>query len=141
MIQLKSVPWHDVDEVWHLMESFVLPATEYSNGTLTPETVRAAIADRRMQAMVVVDEEGKIIGTMVTEIHKADTGFPYIHGVTIAGDRFDEWAPQANDLLKQWAKAIGAPFVSLNGRRGWVRKLASLGWKEQSVIVALEVGD
>ena len=141
MIQLRSVPWYDIDKVWPQVEPWVEPATEHSNGTLTPETVRLAIANRRMQAMVTVDEQGKIIGAMVTEIHKADAGFPYIHAVTLAGDRFDEWVVQANDLLRAWARSMGAPFVSLSGRRGWVRKLAGLGWREQSTVVAMEVGD
>lgn len=138
MIELRSVPFSDVDDVWHLMEGYVEEAVKYSSGTLTANSIREAIKERDMQAMVAV--EGKeVYGVMITSIHNATSGINYLHVVALAGDRFTEWRNDANELLKSWAHTFNAPFISLNGRRGWVKRLGDLGWKEDTVVMKLDL--
>ena len=139
MITMNSVPWHDIDDVWPDMEQYVQSAVDESHGTLTARAIQECIRDRDMQAMVAVDEDGEIVGVMVTEVLAAVSGVTYIYAVALAGDRFEEWRGQASDLLKQWATSMNAPFVLFQGRRGWVKRLADLGWREQSVVMALDL--
>jgi hypothetical protein len=92
-----------------------------------------------MQMAVAVDEENKIVGAITTEVHTAETGTHYLHAVTVSGERFDEWIGLANDLLQGFGRSLGAKFISMNGRRGWVKKLDKLGWHEQSVVMAINL--
>ena len=139
MIEMKSVPWHDIDEVWPLMVKYVEDVIEHSQGTLTAASIKDAIGLRDMQAMVAVDEEGEVVGVLITEVHKAVSGLGYIYVVALAGDRFDDWRETGNNLLKSWAVSMSAPMVCFNGRRGWMKKLTDLGWKETSVVMTLDL--
>lgn len=138
MIELRSVPSDQIERVWPAMREHVLPALKHSYGTLSEDTVRAAIAAQQMQAYVVVDND-KIIGAIITEVLRSLTGFRYLHGVTLAGERFDEWRPLAHALMRDWGREVGGPYATFTGRRGWTKKLADLGWKEHSVIMALDL--
>jgi hypothetical protein len=138
MIVMRTVPWHDITDVWLQIEPYVSQAVEHSYGTLTADAVLDAIENREMQAMVAVDEDNRIVGTLVTEVHRARSGMNYIHVVCLAGERFQEWKAQANDLLKGWAHTLDAPLIMATARRGWARRV-ELGWQEQAVTFVLDL--
>lgn len=139
MITMKAVAWHDIDEVWPLMEKYVQTAVDHSKGTLTNDSIRAAIRERDMQALVAVDEDDKIVGTVITEVHRAVSDLSYLYVVVVAGDRFNDWRMQANELLKKWALSMDAPYILTNGRRGLIKRLADMGWREDSVVMSLDL--
>ncbi len=139
MILMKSVPSWDIDAVWPDMVKYVENADELSRGTLTPETICTAIRERDMQALVAVDEDGEIIGVAITEIMIALSGLRILNIVALAGDRFDEWRDEGDRVLRAWARDVDTPMIHMTGRRGWVKKLSPLGWKESAVLMALDL--
>lgn len=51
----------------------------------------------------------------------------------LAGDRFDDWIEPMHDAIEKMARENECDGMELIGRRGWVRKLASFGWREAFV--------
>jgi hypothetical protein len=49
----------------------------------------------------------------------------------LSGDKFDEWKDPLNARLEVFAQENGCNGMELIGRRGWVRRLADLGWQER----------
>lgn len=139
MILMKSVPAYDIDAAWPDMVKYVENADELSRGTLTPETIRTALRERDMQALVAVDEDGEVIGVAITEIMVALSGLRILNIVALVGDRFDEWKAEGDRVLRAWAQSIDTPMIHMTGRRGWTKKLASLGWKESAVLMTLDL--
>jgi len=139
MITLKSVPSYDIDAVWHDIVGYLDFTETRSHGTMSAESIRDAIRDRDMQAMVVVDDDNEIIGVAVTELRSSPTGTRVLHIVALAGDRFDEWQEEGDRILRKWALSIEAPVVQLVGRRGWVKRLKPLGWQEDAVMMTLDL--
>lgn len=139
MIELKSVPHYTIDHVWPEMEEFVADVIAESRGTLSLEGIKESIRERDMQALVAVDERDEVIGVAITEIRIEMSGLRVFNIVALAGHRFDEWKEEGDRILRQWARSVEAPVVELSGRRGWVRKLANLGWKEEAVVMRLDL--
>ena len=88
---------------------------------------------------IVIDEENNIIGVALTEIRREMSGLRTFNIVGLGGARFDEWRDEGDRVLRAWARSVDAPVVQLIGRRGWVKKLADLGWKEEAVIMRLDL--
>ena len=139
MISIQGVHSSDIYHAWDEMLPFVEQALEHS-GTHTPDDVLQAISEREMQAYVVVDDiTDKVIGAIVTEILNYPNGRRVLNMVVLAGERFDEWHTLGDQMMRAWAKSIETPIIQLIGRRGWTRKLASDGWREQSVVMTLDL--
>lgn len=139
MIEMRSVPSFDIEEVWPLMENYVANVVvDHSHGTLTTDSILESIKNREMQAMVAAEDD-KVYGVLITETIVAGSGIKHIHVVAVAGDRFDEWLEKGNELLKGWAKSLDASFISTNGRKGLLRKLSKIGWKEDSVVMTMDI--
>lgn len=139
MIQMKRVPSFDIDAVWPDMIKYLENINELSRGLLTPDTVLDAIRERDMQALVAVDEDGEIIGVAITEIMIALSGLRVLNIVALAGDRFDEWKDEGDRVLRLWARDADTPMIHMVGRKGWTKKLASLGWTESAVMMSLDL--
>ena len=139
MIDLRSVPHYDIGHVWPEMARFVENVVAESRGTLSLEGIKESIRERDMQALVAVDEQDNVIGIAITEIRREISGMRIFNIVALAGERFDEWRDEGDRVLRQWARSIDAPVVELVGRRGWVKALANLGWKEEAVVMRLDL--
>lgn len=139
MITMRGVSNTDIDRVWPDIVGYLDFAEERSHGAMTADSILEAIRERDMQAMVAVDEENDIIGVAVTEIRNAPSGMRVLHIVALAGDRFAEWREEGDRVLRLWAQSVEAPIVQLVGRRGWTRQLEYLGWKEDAVMMTLDL--
>ena len=140
MIDLRSVPHYDIADTWYELEPHITALLEQDTcGTMTPDSIRRALIERDMQVLVPVDEENNIIGVALTEIRREMSGLRTFNIVGLGGARFDEWRDEGDRVLRAWARSVDAPVVQLIGRRGWVKKLADLGWKEEAVIMRLDL--
>lgn len=76
-------------------------------------------------------------GVMVTYV----SNFPRcrIVQVWLLGGDFEQVTSQHEAALIEWSKSIGAALLYVQGRRGWLRKLASRGYKQHQAIVCLEL--
>lgn len=57
----------------------------------------------------------------------------------LAGERIDEWIEGADDAVSRFARALDCTQVMAEGRKGWGRKLKSLGWRVDTVVTVKEI--
>lgn len=131
----------EVADWWPRLAPFIDSAIEYAHGTTSTVLLRqrcAPGADRPCWAFAVADGD-EVIGAAVTEDVTHPGGLHALHVIALGGRRFDEWVDDFNAMLRRAAYALGCEAVTASGRRGWVQKLRRLGWKEESVTVAMEI--
>ena len=55
------------------------------------------------------------------------------------GENIDDWIEEIVDRLKFEARASGCAYLQEIGRRGWVKRMEKLGFKEQATIMRCKV--
>lgn len=55
--------------------------------------------------------------------------------VTIAGSEFDKWVPICNMHIQMWAETHGCDGMEAYVRKGFVPKLAEIGFKHRYSVV------
>jgi len=60
--------------------------------------------------------------------------------VTLQGKNLNVWMEALLRVLEQFCREQGLQRIEVVGRRGWVRKLAGLGFREVYSVVVKEVG-
>ena len=126
------VPYKDLNLAWPVLSEILAPAVAYSHGRYETSDLRQAVRLKHMSLWVVSDDDSVICGAFTTRVSK----YPRKRFVSVdflAGTDFKNWAPIANQTLKSYAKECGLDGVELLGRRGMLKVLKPLGWKNEAM--------
>ncbi len=55
------------------------------------------------------------------------------------GARMTEWVDLAQHTFREYALQAGLSGVELYGRPGWLRLLGRLGWRQEFVVLSIDV--
>ena len=58
--------------------------------------------------------------------------------VTCAGDGWQDYGPEALEMIEQYAREVGCKYVSIWGRKGWECVLPD-GWKHTYAVYTKEI--
>lgn len=105
-------------------------ALEYANGTHTYDDVCVMVMQGRLRFWPM--KQSFIMTEIITYPRKK-----LLHGF-LAGGSLDEIITMQNELVKA-AKEADCYAIALSGRRGWVKALKPLGWKEDITVCIFEV--
>lgn len=98
--------------------------------TYEPYTVEEVVTEIREGRSALFAGESSV---MVCTLHRHNdeiTGH-----VWLAGGDLEELRDVLRPQAEEWARANGAAYATIDGRRGWVRALKEHGFKEVSVTV------
>lgn len=102
--------------LWPAIRALLQPAAELSGCPVwEPEHL-----------LWVVIEDRKIIGSVTTRM----TAFDEAELWHIGGCRAAEWLEDMDREICAWARDCGADRITAQGRKGWGRLSAPLGWVE-----------
>lgn len=110
----------------HLIEA----ALEYAEGTHTFDDVVAMVLSGKLMWSALPNS------FIITEI----VVYPqqkHLHGFLAGGDLSE--IRDCQERLLDFARAAGCSTITLSGRRGWVKALFDLGWKESHTTIYLQV--
>lgn len=131
---MRGIPHHMVERMWSFAEPYVKRALDHSAGELDTRDLLQACADRDVQ-LWLVSTGPRIVGAVTTEIVQ----YPkkkHLRVITIAGSAFPEWVGMVDTVLGVWAKSLECDAMEAHVRKGFVQKLAPLGYKHlHSVVV------
>jgi hypothetical protein len=120
-----------VPDVWSHVEPWLQQVVDITNGRATlAETLNRCLKEDGNLWVIYNENDLQIVGAMFTKIND----YPAAKFLTVemlAGDFFDQWMDQANSSLIKFGQHFGCKGLELIGRRGWIRRLAELGWKEK----------
>ena len=110
---------------------WIKAALKYGGGTHSFEDVKSGIIDGRMQLWPAAKS------CLITEI----TQYPkkkVLHVFLGAGD-LEEIKSMQPDVVA-WGKSHGCTSLTMAGRKGWLRRINDIGWKEQLVVMEKVIG-
>jgi hypothetical protein len=120
--------------LWPLAEKHIERATVRSDGMVTTDEHRDAVASGRRQLWLITDGSD-VLAAGVTEAIK---GVCFIWA--FGGERMSEWF-HLHKELETWARQNGLRGVRFYGREGWERALRKSGFKKRLVIMHKELSD
>lgn len=97
-----------------------------------PETLRLRILGYSCQLWELVIE-GAVRARVITTISLYDKGSVF-EVVALTGRGLEEWLPLLEQCLVYHGKeTFKCKYISMEGRRGWLKRLARFHWREVSV--------
>lgn len=123
----------EAEQVWNVVVWYLDKACEHSEDTTAQ--LLELLSDPHSPARLVTINEGHMVcGAMVLQINGSD-----LHIRALAGDLPDGWTDELDTWLVKVAGLMRLARVSLEGRKGWRRRLRSLGWYPDGNLVVREV--
>lgn len=95
----------------------------------------ARLAAGRNQLFITLDESGKVVGVIITEIrHIEPTGAKRLVFTEAGGDRLQE-AMHFISEIENWARAVhGVTEFDLIGRHGWKPFVTPFGYEAEATV-------
>jgi len=140
VVSVYQVTWSSVgtERVLQWLHDWTHQALKYANGEMEVEDLLKGFEEGRIQIWAVL-EDGRLVGVATTQV----VDFPRIailRVVTLQGKNLNVWMEALLHALEQFCREQGLQRIEVVGRRGWVRKLAGLGFREVYSVVVKEVG-
>ena len=122
--------WIDILDQMENRRDLIEAALEYADGTHTYDDIVGMVMVGRLWWYSLPNS------FMIMEINT----FPrqkHLHGFLAGGDLHEIRSMQPQ--LIETARLAGCSAITLSGRRGWVKALQDLGWKESCATISLHV--
>jgi hypothetical protein len=137
MIAIHGIQSHEAFSWWPLVSKWCEQALEYAGNLLTLDDVKEAVANRDMQLWVICEDENAM-AVCVTEI-RSWPRTKVLTAIIVGGAGMEHWVGALDEVLVQFARAQGCRVLDAHGRRGWLKSLSALGWKDMTVTYAKEI--
>lgn len=126
----------EIPAVWPEMDDLLQSSIRYSHGTLTSESLHAALLENRAKAICTIRDNRLALVLIVSPIHYATYSSMQI--LACSGSGLKE-AMQHIDALEAWALTQGCVEIEAWCRPAMVRLSRRLGWQQKTVIVSRDL--
>ena len=139
MYEVSGVPYYDLYKILPKIDKYLDKVIPYTGGRYAREDILEGIENRILDLWVPINvEKNTVDGVVVTQF----TVYPRKKVFTIllcCGDYLSEWYSPLFELLYQVASLNKCDLAEVLGRKGWVRKLKDIGFKQSMWIVEREI--
>ena len=139
MYEMSAVPHEDVHRVLPHIDKYLSKVIPYTGGRYAKEDIVSGIENKAFDLWVPLNlKDNKIDGVVVTQF----TVYPRKKVFTIllcCGDNLNKWYDPLFEMLYQYAAGAGCDLAEVVGRKGWIRKLKDIGFKQSMWIVEREI--
>ena len=132
--QVSPVRTDEVRQLWASVAPMLVPAIRYSGGRIDARSVIEWLMDGRYILWVVHTENSPPKAALVTRVAR----YPRRAMLAVdlcGGSGLEDWAAEADRVLRTFSRQSGLDGVELYGRQGWTRALRRLGWQQTAVMV------
>ena len=135
MLEEVKVKVDDIDLVWPVVLPMLQRAIDLNDGDFDGNHVYERLMEDTMQLFVGYNTDD-IIYAAVTEL------IPYQHNkalriVLMGGKQINSWVD--TKTFEKFGRLEGCNRIEIVGRKGWVKKLISRGYKQTHYIVTKEL--
>ncbi len=137
-MNVSLVPHGHIDDVWHSVKEFLIPAVKVTNGRYMLYDVYMRLKIAEMQLWIAFDDDREIIGCEVTTI----TDYPSRRVLTslfTGGRNFRLWKDPLMGVLVRWAEDNECTAIEGHGRKGWLKMLDSYGVKQALIMFEKDI--
>jgi len=122
---VEAIKADEINDNWEWIKPYIDSALSYSLGEMTANEVRRNGVNG---SYLFLYFKGKGLATVEAVDYRNKT---ILWCPQVAGEDLDEWIDELWDVLLNLAKEKNAKEIAIHGRRGWLKKLAPYGFKEQ----------
>ena len=135
MLEEVKVKVGDIDLVWPVVLPMLQRAIDLNDGDFDGNHVFERLMEDTMQLFIGYNTDD-IIYAAVTEL------IPYQHNkalriILMGGKQINSWVD--TKIFEKFGKLEGCNRIEIVGRKGWVKKLMSRGYKQTHYIVTKEL--
>tara|TARA_Y100001963_G_scaffold139488_1_gene205373 strand:- start:121 stop:531 length:411 start_codon:yes stop_codon:yes gene_type:complete len=124
--------------VWDSAREHLLRFEKRTGCPFTVDEIGEAVLNEEQQLWILVDEEEKITGAIVTQV----LGYPRGKSLEImacAGKDMDDYLYDSMSMFEDFARTNGCDSIRLEGRRGWSKILKPYGFEEAAVVLERKI--
>lgn len=128
-----------IPDVWLGLAELVSQAAEKWPKDRSTDDYLRACSDGSAQ-LWLISQEGNLRAVCITELVR----FPqHLVGVIelLAGEGMEEWAPDLDRVLVEWARGHGCARLRTGGRKGLTKVTQRLGYELQAVLLEKDLSD
>lgn len=107
---------------------------------MTLESMRERALGGALHIWGIGKEDGPVKLVVMSQFALYDVGL-MLQVIHAFGEGIDEFLPQINAVMEKYAHDNGCLRIEVLGRRGWIKKLAPLGFEVDCVILTRKVRD
>lgn len=126
MIQIVAIEHEKIDQIWPRIKDHIQMALDHSKGELSINTLKKRLDENR-SLLLLASDGADILASIVCELVDTDSG-RVCNIVTAGGEKADTWLDEWYNQIVPIAKDQGCVRISLNGRKGWEKKLKKYGF-------------
>lgn len=139
MYKIAAIPIPLVDVVWHIVEPILQRVVDVSHDEISCESIKEHVLKGNVLLLAICRDD-QIIAVNTAEVRTFDTGKKALYIPVVGGEDLDNWMDQFLNVAKLIAVEHGCEELrGIAVRRGWLKKLAPLGWKENCTIVSFDL--
>ena len=135
---ITPVPKKYLHLVWESAREHLLRFEKRSGCQFTVDEIGKSIFDGEQQLWILVDEEEKITGAIVTQV----LSYPRSKSLEImacAGKDMDDYMYDSMDAFEKFARMNQCDSIRLEGRRGWLKVLKPYGFEEAAIVLERKI--
>jgi len=146
MYDIRMLTQDECLDRWSVIKPYLDRALDFSRGEWDPlEILKSILKEPTIfHLWEISNEDNKVIAIASTRAMNYGK-FSALHIITLAnvdtGEDI-EWEDYQEEALKpvmKMAREAGLDRIEFTGRRGWLRKLKNIGWKEQYITMDIEL--
>lgn len=127
MTQIVAIESKQINNIWPRVKDQIDSALKRSKGELSLETLKNRLLNKESLLLLATDNL-VILASIVCELVDTDNG-RVCHIVAAGGKNADTWLDEWYNQIVPIAKDQGCVRISLNGRKGWEKKLNKYGFE------------
>lgn len=128
----------NLDHVWPRVEKFLSDALQVETPPLPLSTLRKQVENSHSQLWGIAEPD-RFLGALITRLVDYEENGKYVEIAYCGGVEIDRWLEKGLWEIESWAQSLGAKYVTLGGRAGWVRKLRPYGYEQSAVHLAKQI--
>lgn len=134
-MQVQLVDTAHVNQVWHLVETYIADAMEYSCGDYTVDQVKTLVVMGHWTLLVAVDDDGVKGAATVSFSNRPNDRVAFI--TSIGGKLISN--PDTFEQLKRLLASTGATYIEGAARESIARLWSRYGFEEKYRIVGVKI--
>jgi hypothetical protein len=136
--KIAAIPQTLVEPIWDKILPHIKRVVDIFDDETTVEHVKnKAIAGDLL--ILAICRGANIVAVLTLDIRELDTGIRALYMPMLGGDEFFDWYEQTFEVVKAIARDFKCTQIRAAGRRGWIRAVKPIGWKEQYTIIKYDM--
>lgn len=138
MWSVRSIPAEDVPKHWHIVAPLLVDAVALSGGRYDMRAVLDGLV-RKVALLWVIYDDDLVVRAAFTASRRQYPRAAWLCVEFLGGEDMASWVGEVDRTLTAYARDSGLAGLELVGRKGWVKALGPLAWRENAVMLVKSI--